>query len=276
MEADARDCDDELTMAWNPAQYLQFEGERLRPALDLLARIPLEHPRTIVDLGCGAGNVTRMLGERWPDARIIGVDNSPEMLSKGPRCAARSIATHSSRRTLPRWRPDAPVDLVYSNAALHWLPDHAALFARVAAMVARRRRAGRADAGQFPRAVAHVDRGPRARRRAGMRSSRRSCASRPWRPPAEYFDWLSPVTIDARHLADRIPAGACCRATTANTGGRVDQGHVAGAVPGGAGRAGRRREFLRDYAQRLARAYPARADGRTLFPFRRLFIVANR
>jgi trans-aconitate 2-methyltransferase len=124
-----------LTMAWNPAQYLQFAGERLRPALDLLARVPLDRPRTIVDLGCGAGNVTKLLGERWPDAHIIGVDNSSEMLEQA------GIATdHDSRyqfitADLATWQPEVPVDLVYSNAALQWLPDHAALFPRVVSMV---------------------------------------------------------------------------------------------------------------------------------------------
>ena len=81
-----------MSMPWHPAQYLQFAGERLRPALDLRARVPLENPRTIVDLGCGAGNVTRLLGERWPDAHIVGVDSSAEMLRE-----ARA-ATHADRR----------------------------------------------------------------------------------------------------------------------------------------------------------------------------------
>lgn len=62
---------------WDPSQYLKFADHRLRPALDLLARIPAERPGTVVDLGCGAGNVTRHLRRRWPEARIIGVDNSP-------------------------------------------------------------------------------------------------------------------------------------------------------------------------------------------------------
>ena len=69
-------------MSWNPDRYLQFSDERLRPALDLLARIPAISPARIVDLGCGAGNVTRLLAQRWPDARLTGVDSAPAMLER--------------------------------------------------------------------------------------------------------------------------------------------------------------------------------------------------
>src|SRR5258705_4418264 len=178
-------------MPWQPAQYLQFAGERLRPALDLLARVPLDGPRTIVDLGCGAGNVTKILGERWPDARITGVDSSPEMLD-----AARAATQADPRYAfvaadLAQWQPDAPVDLVYSNAALHWLPDHAALFARVSAMVAH----GGVLAVQMPdnfRAPSHTSIAAIARSerwRAKMGSLLRDP---PGSAAADYFGWLSP------------------------------------------------------------------------------------
>ena len=68
--------------SWNPAQYLKFAGHRLRPALDLLARVAAETPKTVFDLGCGPGNVTKLLAERWPDARVTGIDDSPEMLAR--------------------------------------------------------------------------------------------------------------------------------------------------------------------------------------------------
>ena len=85
-------------MSWDPTQYLKYSGERLRPALDLLARIPLAAPDSIVDLGCGAGNVTALLAERWPRARIIGVDNSKEMLAqarvRGDQAALNALQEH--------------------------------------------------------------------------------------------------------------------------------------------------------------------------------------
>src|SRR5262245_48263896 len=107
-------------MALNPEQYLKYAGERLRPALDLMARIPVPAPRTIIDLGCGAGNVTRLLAERWPQARVIGVDNSAAMLAAA-RAATEGDARHEwVEADLAHWRPASAADIVFSNAALHW------------------------------------------------------------------------------------------------------------------------------------------------------------
>ena len=90
-------------MVWDPSQYLKFTGLRLRPALDLLARVPLEAPGTVVDLGCGAGTVTRILAERWPAARLVGVDRSPEMLAEARQSVGAEVSWR--RRTL---RPGLP------------------------------------------------------------------------------------------------------------------------------------------------------------------------
>lgn len=122
-------------MAWDPAQYLKFGDERGRPFHDLIARIPALEVRQAVDLGCGTGEWTRLLVERWPDARVLGIDSSPEMLA---RAAARAIPGRLTftLADVSSWRPEAPLDLVLSNAALHWLPDHEALFRRLAAWVA--------------------------------------------------------------------------------------------------------------------------------------------
>jgi len=120
-------------MSWNPEQYLKFGQPRLRPALDLLARVDLDAPRAIADLGCGAGNVTRLLAQRWPGAALTGVDDSPEMLAR----AARELPGATWRRqNVSDWIPDAPCDLIFSNAALQWLPDHATLFPRLLAQLA--------------------------------------------------------------------------------------------------------------------------------------------
>src|SRR5438128_11462210 len=116
-------------MAWDPAQYLKFAGPRLRPALDLLQRIDCEAPSRVYDLGAGAGNVTRLIAARWPAARIVGVDSSAEMLAQAaaeppgrPARAGRPGAGIEWRQAdLARWRPPEPPDIIYSNAALHWI-----------------------------------------------------------------------------------------------------------------------------------------------------------
>ena len=120
-------------MTWDPRQYQRFADQRLRPARDLLAQIPLDEVREAVDLGCGTGNVTALLKQRWPQARVTGIDQSSEML-------ARAKGAHSDigwvRLDIAAWRPERPVDLIYSNAALQWLPDHRRLLPRLMARLA--------------------------------------------------------------------------------------------------------------------------------------------
>src|SRR4051794_18309314 len=120
-------------MPWDPAQYLKFAGPRLRPALDLLQRIDVEAPATVYDLGAGAGNVTRLIAARWPDARVVGVDSSAEMLDKA---AAENPTIEWQRADLASWRPDRPADVIYSNAALHWLPEHPQLLSSLVGALA--------------------------------------------------------------------------------------------------------------------------------------------
>jgi trans-aconitate 2-methyltransferase len=263
-----------MSMPWNPAQYLEFADARLRPALDLIARIQLDAPQTIVDLGCGTGNVTRLLAERWPQARIVGVDSSPAMLDE-----ARA-ATHDDRRftfvaaDLAQWQPDAQVDLVYSNAALHWLRNHAALFARVAAMVAP----GGVLAVQMPdnfREPSHTLIADLARSERWRATLGGIVREPPVAAPQDYFGWLS---------ARMAKVDIWCTEYLQVLEARKDGEHPVAAWTKGtwlvpfleALGESDRDEFLCEYMERLAVAYPPRGDGRTLFPFRRLFIVANR
>lgn len=115
-------------MAWSPQQYLKFDTERLRPGRDLLARVSLETPSAIADLGCGTGTVTALMRARWPGATLTGVDNSRAMLERA-QAALPDVAFVSA--DLGRWQPSAPLDLLVSNAALHWLNDHGTLFPRL-------------------------------------------------------------------------------------------------------------------------------------------------
>src|SRR5688572_798939 len=119
--------------SWDPSQYLRFADHRLRPALDLLARIPDAPYRAIWDLGCGAGNVTKLLHERWLEARLRGLDNSPDML----RQARVITGIDWVEGDVASWTAGEPADLIFSNAVLHWLEDHATLFPRLVQQLAR-------------------------------------------------------------------------------------------------------------------------------------------
>jgi trans-aconitate 2-methyltransferase len=251
---------------WEPGQYLKFAGHRLRPAIDLLNRIDAE-PRTIVDLGAGTGHVTCLLQKRWPGARITGVDSSPEMLA---RAKGDSPEISWEQSDLSNWRAREPVELLYSNAALHWVDDHPTLFPALFAMV----NPGGTFAVQMPNNFA-------ARSHAAIAEVVRDG---PWRStlepllrtppvqrPSDYFDRLAPAAASVdiweteyvHVLEGERPVlewvkGTWLRPLLA----ALNEDH--------------RREFESRYAERSRDAYPPRADGRTLFPFRRLFIVARR
>jgi trans-aconitate 2-methyltransferase len=120
--------------AWDPTRYLTFADERARPFVELMSRVTAESPRHVVDLGCGPGNLTRLLLDRWPDAEVLGMDSSPQMLQ-----AAGSTATAGLRYELGdlrSWRAEQPVDVLVSNATLQWVPDHLPLLADLVAQVA--------------------------------------------------------------------------------------------------------------------------------------------
>ena len=261
-------------MTWNPSQYLQYEDARLRPALDLMARIPIERPATIVDLGCGAGNVAQWLARRWIDAQIIGVDGDVAMLDKAREATAGASRYHWIRSDLAAWRSDDAPDLIYSNAALHWLDGHAELFPRLLQSVVP----GGALAVQMPdnfhapshRLLVEVARSTRWLDAVGA-----LVRPVPIHPPEKYFDWLEPhartVDIWSTEYLQQLPA-------------RTDGEHPVVAwmrgsalVPINAALDARSRDaFITDYAERIEQAYARRADGTVLFPFRRLFIVVGR
>ncbi len=113
---------------WDPAQYLRFADSRARPFFDLLAPVHADTPRRVVDAGCGPGNLTVTLAERWPTAEILGFDSSPAMIEQAAALATARVRFELGDATT--WRPDGPVDVLVSNALLHWIPDHDHLAAR--------------------------------------------------------------------------------------------------------------------------------------------------
>ena len=252
-------------MSWDPNQYLAYADLRLRPALDLLARVPVAAPASVVDLGCGAGNVTRVLADRWPAAGITGVDGSPEMLAE-----AREIAPGIAwiEADIETWHPQAPVEVLYSNAVLHWLDDHATLLPRLLDMVAK----GGALAVQMPRnpdAAFQYLEAEVARGTPWWDALAPHLRLDPVAEPGFYHDLLAPLaarielweTTYQQVLSGENPVlewvkGSRLRPLLAALG------------------EGARSDYEAAYSQAVREAYPAGADGTTLFPFRRLFLIA--
>ncbi len=253
-------------MSWDPDLYHRFATERLRPSADLLAWIPLVAPATIVDLGCGAGESTALLAGRWPDADITALDNSPRMLARARACG---VAARWVEADLTEWTPPTAPALIYSNAVFHWLDDHERLFARLMGLLAP----GGVLAAQMPlnhaapshRCVAEtIAAGPWRERLTPL------WRSRPVAEPEAYRDWLQGRTETLEiwetayhHVLDGDnPVAEWVRGTTLSP-------LLAVLDPGDAD------VFFADCAGRLARAYPPRADGTTVLPFRRLFLIAQ-
>ena len=253
---------------WNPDLYLTFGGERTRAAADLLARVPVAAPARAVDLGCGPGNSTALLRARWPAADITGLDNDPAML------AAARVSDPGVRWVegdAAAWEADAANDVVFSNATLQWLPDHAMVLRRWFAAVAP----GGALAVQLP--VAHP-RSPLHRivqevaALPEWAATTAGCDTAVCHEPGFYYDALSgeAARIDVweteySHVMDG-PAAIVTwlRATRLRP--------FLAALPDNDTRS----RFEAALLDRLTAAYPRRADGRVLFPFPRLFVVATR
>ena len=115
---------------WDPITYLRYGDERSRPFHDLVARVPAERPRAVVDLGCGPGTLTATLARRWPRARLSGIDSSPEMIA---RASALDTPATFAVGDVRSWRPEPDVDVVVTNAVLQWVPGHRELLTRWAA-----------------------------------------------------------------------------------------------------------------------------------------------
>jgi len=254
-------------VAWDPDHYLHFGGHRIRPALDLMARIPVSAPERIVDLGCGAGNVARFLGEYWPRARITGVDSSPEMLTKA---FAEGLDVTWLEADIAEWVPDEPPDVIFSNAALHWCDDHATLLPRLLGLIAP----GGVLAIQMPRnhaAPSHTCMAAAAKSGPWAQKLTPILREQPVQPPAFYYDLLSPLVW----RLDIWETEYCQVLDGDNPVVEWTRGTALKPLLDALDDDDEKTAFEADYAQRIESAYPQRGDGKTLFPFRRLFIIAQ-
>ncbi len=253
---------------WSARQYLKFEDERTRPPRDLLARIPLERPRLVVDLGCGPGNSTELLVARYPQAQVIGLDSSPDMLRK----ARERLPQHQFvEGDITAWSPAAGTDLLFSNAVMQWLPNHAAVLRRLMEAL----EPGAALAVQMPdntREPALVFQGEVGRSGPWADHPEIKAASRDDLPPVEaYYDLLRPVAshIDIWHtMYNHVMASP--QAIVEWFKGSSLQPFLSPLD------APAREKFLAAYAEKIAAAYKPRVDGKVLLKFPRLFIVAVR
>ena len=254
-------------MAWDPQTYLQFSSERTRPAAELLSRVSLDAPQRIADLGCGPGNSTALLAARWGSAQIDGVDNSPEMLNQARASAIKATWTQSD---IASWSPRHHLDVIYTNAALQWVPHHPTLLPRLVSHLCP---AG-ILAFQVPRnfeepchTLIHevAENGPWADKLRNVQDW--------WNvlTPEEYFDILEPscdgVDIWETRYLQELHGNDAVYDWMSGTGLRPFAAALEGVE---------REAFLADYRRRVARAYPPRASGVTLYPFRRLFCVAQK
>lgn len=251
---------------WDAKQYMHFGKERLRPALDLLAYVPEQEPQRVVDLGCGTGNVSALLKARWPAADVLGVDSSDNMLAAA---AAAVPECRFERADLAHWQPDGLLDVIYSNAALQWLPDHPVLLPRLLSFLRR----GAWLALQMP-----------AMHDAPLRQMQAELARSPSFAPYLRGVPQQPAILTAENYYDLL----CSRSRKLDIWETTYLHPLRGAdavVEWAAGTSLRpyldalpedkRPAFRAAYAEAMREAYPQRENGVTLLPFKRLFIVAN-
>ena len=256
---------------WNPALYRRYEDERTRPAQDLLAHVPLAQAGHVVDLGCGPGNSTELLVQRFPGAKVVGIDNSEPMLANARE---RLPQARFAWGDIAAWAPqeaDGPApDLIYANAALQWVPGHETLVPRLFAALA-------------PGGVLAIQM-PDNRQEPTHRLMREVAALAPWAEPigdadklrtellgiGGYYDLLAPLAaqVDVWHTIYQHPMASAAAIVewVRGTGLKPFVDRLPAALQS---------SYLAEYERRVDAAYAPRADGKRLLAFPRMFIVAR-
>lgn len=253
---------------WRPSDYLAFADARARPARDLLAQVPLAAAHRVIDLGCGPGNTTALLMQRFPGAAITGIDNSPAMLEAARKACPEAVFAAGD---IAHWMPEDKPDLIFSNAAFHWVPDHLGALERLARCLPD----GGVLAVQMPDNLMEpshalmrqaAEQGPWAEKLAGAASAREALLE-----PARYHARLKPFfrRLDIWHTIYNHPLDGVdgIIAWLMATGLRPYLDPLS---------TEEQEDYLARYRACLEDAYPLQADGKVLLQFPRLFILGVR
>lgn len=254
-------------MTWSAKQYSMFEQQRTRPVRDLVAAIPDVDVRTAVDLGCGPGNSTEVLAERFPHATVTGMDSSDDMVASARE---RLPALNFELADIGAWHPTQKFDVILANASLQWLPDHATLYPHLVHQLT----SGGTLAVQTPDNLdepAHrlarevAVHGPWASKIGAVKHNERHAAS-------VYYEMLSKhcSTVDVWRTTYHHPLAGGHSAVVEWFKGSALRPFLAPLDDT------EKAAFLEAYLARISQAYPALADGTVLLPFPRLFIIATR
>jgi trans-aconitate 2-methyltransferase len=253
---------------WDSVLYMKFENERTRAAGDLLAQVPDKTPRIIFDLGCGPGNSTELLRRRFPDASLIGVDTSMNMLQVARQ---RVSGAQFIKEDIEFWHPNQKVDLIFANAALHFVPDHYELMARLMSYLTE----GGCLAVQMPNNMQEVSHalmrmvsadGPWADRLVPIAKTRAIIG-----PPEEYYSLLTPLCrhLDIWQTTYIHPVDGPERIVEWFEGAELHPFLKPLS-------SSEREAFLARYRAELAEAYAPQPNGKFLLRYPRLFFVAHR
>ena len=256
-------------MAWSPAQYLKFEDERTRPARDLLAQVPLDEPALAIDMGCGPGNSTALIAERFPKTQVEGMDSDENMLEAARKRLPGLTFSHADLET---WLPAEKADLLYANAVFQWVPRQLTVLTR---LMAEGLKSGGVLAIQMPDNLTEPTHrlmeetaltGPWADRFAGGKGKRPGMPT-----PADYMNALNSLSsrVDLWHTVYYHPL--------ANAEAIVEWVKGTGLRPWlDLLEEKERPAYLEAYTDAVRNAYPPIEDGRVLLRFPRLFVVATR
>jgi trans-aconitate 2-methyltransferase len=259
-------------LSWSAKQYVAFEDERTRPVRDLLAALPPIEARSVIDLGCGPGNSTEVLAQRYPEAQVAGIDSSPDMVAAARLRLPRVDFAVSEVQDVRGWNSPGPFDVILANAVLQWVPHHETLLPQLIGKLAPR--GGLAvqmpdnldeHAHRLMREIAQ--RGPWAAKLADAAAARTPLAGMDW-----YYQLLRPlcakVDLWRTTYYHALSGGAAAIVEWFKGSGLRPFIEPLNDAERGA--------YLEHYTAAIADAYPALADGTVLLPFPRVFMVAIR